>query len=224
MLHEILNIFRSRSLVQGTQEDFRQMLTLNHQLCSLVLETMASGGDWEAIHEEIYELDQKINQYEHDIRLAVLTHLSVPVNPNLPSSLALMRITHDAERIGDYGKNMYQLFRRFPDAKDDPCFASFLEMKPLILNGLLTLRDSYAQGDNTAPVQEFMNEKRIWAKKCSEAMDKLIAGEDSCSRPAACALGFRFFKRLLGHMDHIAGAIVGPLAPVPDEDQGKGSL
>jgi phosphate uptake regulator len=181
------------------------MLMLNHRLLALVLNTFAEEGDWEPIHEEIHELDNKINELEQNVRLAVLAHLAAPGQHDLPESLNLIRITQDAERIGDYGKNLYNLFRRFPEPQQNRCFDDFMEMRPLVLDGLLALRDGFAGGDAT-PVAEFLSEKDHWSKRCSEALDQLIAGTYNCLHPAACALAYRYFKRILGHMDHIAQA------------------
>src|SRR5690606_33368261 len=65
----------------------------------------------EEVQESIYRRDQAINELERSIRRKILRHLIINPGDDVPACLALMSVAKDAERIGDYCKNVFEVGR-----------------------------------------------------------------------------------------------------------------
>jgi phosphate uptake regulator len=63
---------------------------------------------------DIAEKDETINVGERMVRRMVAQHLTINPEQDLPSSLVLISIVHDVERIGDYTKGLIELSRFRP--------------------------------------------------------------------------------------------------------------
>ena len=61
------------------------------------------------VREAVFTRDQDINRLLRSLRGNIVTHLSVNRNADIAACLALMSIAKDAERIGDYCKNLYEV-------------------------------------------------------------------------------------------------------------------
>ena len=90
---------------------FRAMLSDGRHAFDLAVTAIVSGGDPAAVREEVFETDQRINKNEQALRRELIVHASVRGTTAFPTSLLLMSLVKDAERIGDYAKNILDLAR-----------------------------------------------------------------------------------------------------------------
>ena len=58
--------------------------------------------------KEVYDLDVKVNKLERSIRKRIINHLNLS-NDKVSYCLLMMSIIKDAERMGDYLKNIYEV-------------------------------------------------------------------------------------------------------------------
>ena len=65
--------------------------------------------DGDVVRDSLYSKDQEINTLLRSVRANILTHLSINPVADIPGCLALMSIAKDAERIGDYCKNVFEV-------------------------------------------------------------------------------------------------------------------
>ena len=61
------------------------------------------------VRTPLYERDVAVNELERSIRRKVLRHLTVNPGHDVAICLALMSVAKDAERIGDYCKNVFEV-------------------------------------------------------------------------------------------------------------------
>ncbi|MCP4753210.1 MAG: PhoU domain-containing protein, partial [Proteobacteria bacterium] len=86
---------------------FVGMLTMARELYHLIVEALRSGKKSEELETTVYQTDIKIDKLEREIRKALVTHLSFNPGQQIAGSLILMSVVKDAERLGDFCKNLY---------------------------------------------------------------------------------------------------------------------
>ena len=65
--------------------------------------------DIEPVSEEIYVRDKRINALERKMRYEVLRHLTSHPEPQVSIGMMLVVVSKDAEAIGDYCKNIFEV-------------------------------------------------------------------------------------------------------------------
>ena len=97
----------------------------------------------------------------------------------------LMSLVKDAERIGDYGKNLFDLAllgRGVPeDAEDD-----LLEVREKLSRMLAKARNIYASEDE-ADARDFVAKAEALVKRCDAGAERMVLREDTDGRAAAGA-------------------------------------
>ncbi len=107
MLKELLSLFRSDHALSAMSNEFISMLDTVH---GMIGRAGAVYFGEEATAEErttLYKTDIVVNKMERSIRKRIIGHLTVTGTAAvLPYCLLLMSLVKDAERIGDYAKNI----------------------------------------------------------------------------------------------------------------------
>ncbi|MCP4798261.1 MAG: PhoU family transcriptional regulator, partial [Phycisphaeraceae bacterium] len=108
MLGALLAALRGGDALDQAFREFDEMLTAGQWMFHEVHGVLA-GGDPADVREAVFTRDQDINRLLRSLRGNIVTHLSVNRNADIAACLALMSIAKDAERIGDYCKNLYEV-------------------------------------------------------------------------------------------------------------------
>ena len=108
MLGALLAALRGGDALDQAFREFDEMLTAGQWMFREVHGVLA-GGDPADVREAVFTRDQDINRLLRSLRGNIVTHLSVNRNADIAACLALMSIAKDAERIGDYCKNLYEV-------------------------------------------------------------------------------------------------------------------
>src|SRR5690554_8157258 len=72
-------------------------------------EVLYSTVPAEEVRQPLYQRDGAVNELERSIRRTVLRYLTVHPGHDVAICLALMSVAKDAERIGDYCKNVFEV-------------------------------------------------------------------------------------------------------------------
>ncbi len=107
-------------ILEQAVTDFLAMIEHCHWMHGRADEALWGAADLEAARTEIYQRDILVNQAERAVRKAIVAHLAVNPKSDTAFCLILMSVVKDAERVGDYCKNMmdlpyYHLPRRRPE-------------------------------------------------------------------------------------------------------------
>ena len=89
--------------------EFGQMLDAGRHMFDTAANALLGGTDVEVIRKDLFKTDKRINRAERRIRSEIVVHASVHAATEFPACLVLMSIVKDAERMGDYGKNLFDL-------------------------------------------------------------------------------------------------------------------
>ena len=186
---------------------FRAMLSDGRHAFDLAVTAIVSGGDPAAVREEVFETDQRINKNEQALRRELIVHASVRGTTVFPTSLLLMSLVKDAERIGDYAKNILDLARHESvlSEEEQDQIAPMAAKASDMLGRAARLFDS----QDEAAAAAFLQEEHGLRHQCEAAIDKWIDDVDR-NHSAAC-LVTRFIKRVAGHAGNVVSSVVMPL-------------
>ena len=109
MFKNILQFFKGKDFLNQVLEDFKAMLDDAEEMYQCVCKKLIHNEDSPGLKDKIYSIDKNINEREKDIRKRIVEHLAIQPSVNIPTSLLLMSVVKDAERLGDYSKNLYEV-------------------------------------------------------------------------------------------------------------------
>lgn len=188
---------------------FEQMLEDGRHTFDAASNSLFGGTDPATIKEDLWATDKRINANERRIRRRLMTHSAVHGRTEFPVCLALMSIVKDAERIGDFSKNLFDLANLGvgidADSKND-----LIKMKDTISRLLAKSRNIYETQDEDG-ARIFIAECEAIGKHCDVKMDAMCMREEGDGKLAATALAYRYLKRISAHSMNIITSVVMPL-------------
>jgi phosphate transport system protein len=212
MLRELLQIFRSDNPLVELAENFAEMLKRTREL------TTRSGialFDKPATPEErtwIYKHDVKVNKLERAIRKRVISHLSITGNAaDVPYCLMLMSLVKDAERIGDYAKNLSEIRELHPDPlPEDEIVAELRELRLGVEGVFEETSEVFATSDRDA-ANELIRQGRELSHRADALFTQIARSDYNAATTTAVVLGTRYYKRIGGHLLNVLSSVVMPL-------------
>ena len=212
MFRELMKIWSEQAFSSRIVEDFLYMLDSSEEMLSYTFKTLTHKTKAKKFQQKIYYKDQTINLKEKEIRKQVLIHLSTNPGSNLPANLALISITKDAERLGDYVKNLFELNNLLKDSKCDyKIFIKLLDESGQKLITLFSKVSTAFKNSDKELALEAVKEAREISKRCEEIILEIVESEYTTRQAVVLALGTRYIKRLALHLSNIASSIINPL-------------
>jgi phosphate transport system protein len=208
----ILDLFRSDNWSNELVERISQMLELAEKMYTYTTGVIIAGAEDTDPQAKIYDRDKKINKLERKIRRRVVSRLSITSGgADIPSALIFMNVVKDAERLGDYVKNLHEIRAMMPAEPDRELYRTHLaEPASAITDILAKTRRAFAESNGELAgeiIRRARAEGRTYEQKIRE-----ITTSDLPTQDAVCiVLVLRFFKRLVAHMSNIATTVVMPI-------------
>jgi phosphate uptake regulator len=122
----LLDAWRGREVVSETFGRSQQMLEDAGAIFRIACDAMTGRMAPDSAREEIKALDKQINRTQRDIRRMIVEHLVANPGTDVPACLVLMSIVKDAERLGDYARDMFYAWSTCPQATGEAKYASML--------------------------------------------------------------------------------------------------
>jgi phosphate transport system protein len=191
---------------QEIRNRFLQMLEDGRHAFETAATALVGGTDPEAIRSDLFTTDRRINETEQELRRLMLIHATVHGTNVFPSMLALMSIAKDAERIGDYAKNIFDLCVAKPQLGTER--KPLTELRDRITALLVEMRRLHETEDE-ADSRKFLDKADQIENACDEAVKRLL--RMGGVNMASAALSYRYFKRVASHAANIVTSIVVPL-------------
>ncbi len=159
----------------------------------------------------IYLTDQKINEYEKDVRRKVLEHLTVNPKQNLSYSLILITVIKDLERIGDYVKNIVELAYHHPKKLAKNGYTKeLIEISDRMSFILKDSKKVFMEADVEKAKEYYKFYREVTAK--TDAMTEHILEEKKLKvrEAVVCALFARYLKRIAAHLANVLTTVINP--------------
>ncbi|MFT7677749.1 MAG: phosphate transport system protein [Planctomycetota bacterium] len=184
---------------------FLEMLQDGRHIFDAASNALLGGTDPEVIREDLYTTDQRINHTERKIRRALVVHGSVHGRSTFSALLVMMSVAKDAERVGDYAKNLFELARIQADLGTDAERAGMVDAKTKISKLLARAHGIFEQQDKDAS-GVFLEDCMAVQRTCDTAVKKLVVETER--NTAGQVLCWRYMKRVASHVGNIVTSVV----------------
>lgn len=221
MLRELMALFRSNDAIAEMGEDFELMLDLAHDLTEaagrLFFDVSATADD----RTSIFMQDVRLNKLERQIRKQVIFHLTLGEgDKDAPYCLLLMSLVKDVERIGDYCKNIAEIYDEGgAPIPDDDLGAELRELRLNVDETFERGQEAFAASDSVTALDLLGSGKEI-TRRCDKLVSRAARSNHDAATTATLILGARYYKRIQAHLLNILSGVVMPLHKLDyyDED------
>lgn len=228
MLRELIQAWRGKDLLSRMLVEFQDMLARTEWMFGAVSDVLLRKRKPAELQEEIYRTDKDVNEAERRIRRQIVEHLSVRPDADVPAALVLMSIVKDAERVGDYCKNIFEVACMYTmDMNHGRYIGPFQETRSRIAELFVRVRNAFARSDE-AEARQVIADAETLAGWCDDRINDFFHDTLTTQQAVAYTLLARYFKRIASHLKNVASAIVStveeldyPMGPQHKRKQGK---
>ncbi len=236
MFRELLAAWRKTDPLMEMYESLISMLEAGEWMFVEAWMDAVKGRVRPEVKEELYRRDIEVNRAERSIRRRIVEHLSIQPGVDIPACLILMSVVKDAERIGDYCKNIHDAAKSEAEPLSKcEFFATFQDIQKEIAGMFAKTREALTKSDATLGNEVILEERSIGAR--CEALIERLSTDDLTARVAVpWALIARYLKRVSAHLGNLASSLVMPLhkldyfdekwvkgQPPSEDDSGEGA-
>lgn len=211
MFESLLSFWKGKDFLTQVLNDFEKMLEDTESMFRSVCATLINNVQNPGLKEQIYEIDKRVNQYQKDIRKRIVEHLALQPTVDTASCLCLMSVVKDAERIGDYAKNLYEVTVLLNNPIDHDKFQGYFNHIDKEILGLFEQTIvAFMESDDKKAEYSWEFEKKF-GKKCDEILRQLANSDLDINEGICFALIARYFKRVIAHLVNIATSVILPI-------------
>lgn len=211
MFRQILSAFRSKTAVDRALSELAEMLDDGLWMFTVANDVLHNVTPADDVQEALYRRDRAINELEQSIRRKVIRYLAANPGYDVPICIALLTVARDAERIGDYCKNVFevgQFYRegfhvpKYHDPLDDIC-----EQTQTMFGMVSAAWTRHDDAQAEQAVERFQEIRR----RCDWIIEELFKDESQITTHEAVAYSLlaRHYKRVAAHLSNIAHAVLG---------------
>ncbi|HSM04489.1 MAG TPA: PhoU domain-containing protein [Longimicrobiales bacterium] len=221
MLRELLSIFRTDDTAARMATDFADMLA---RIRELTLQAGIHYFEHQPTADERTDLirkDVKVNKLERKIRKQVIAHLTLDgAGSRAPYGLMLMSLVKDAERVGDYAKNLSEVYDEGGGAlPEDDNVEELKELRRIVEMILEDVGAVFTASDGEKAA-ELLRVGRDVVERADRLVPRIARGPYDAATTTTLVLGARYYKRITSHLMNILSGVVMPLHKLDyyDED------
>jgi phosphate uptake regulator len=222
MFRNLLSFWRGKDFIAQVFEEFKSMLDDAESMFKAVCGRLLDGTKEPDLKKKIYDIDKKVNELQKDIRRRIVEHLSLQPMGDVTACLVLMSVVKDAERLGDYCKNLYGVTELLAEPINKKLYTHYFDD---IDKDILTLfeqtKEAFIDADEDKARSAWDFETRM-AKDCDKIVEQVAQSDLSVNEAVCFALIARYYKRLVAHLANIATSVILPLSDLDYFDERKG--
>jgi len=219
MFKNLLSFWKGKDFLVQVLDDFKIMLNDSETMFEAVCAQLLTGKEKTGLKDKIYKIDKQVNNLQKDIRRRIVEHLSLQPTVDVNACLILMSVVKDAERLGDYSKNLYEVTELLAGPIDSALFTEYFdEMDKKILALFQQTQKAFIEADEEQARSAWEHEKKI-AKGCDQIVERLAKSNLTVNQAVCFTLVARHFKRIVAHLVNIATSVVLPLSDLDYFDE-----
>ena len=203
MFKNLLSFWKGKDFVSQVMSDFTLMLNHSENIYSMVTQALLENKQSDDLKENVYKIDKQINRLQRSIRTRIVEHITLQPSINTNTCLCLMSVIKDAERIGDYTKNLYEVIELLDKPIDRKTYDPYFDdIDKDILTLFRETKEAFIQEDDRKAKASYHLESKL-VKDCDAILTKLAKSDLSTNESVCYALIARYFKRIAAHLVNI---------------------
>ncbi len=211
MLRELMAMWKGEPVMRKIVEEFGEMLSDDEYLFTRAWEVLMGQEVIDQIKQAFYDKDSAVNSREREIRRMLAEHLSLNPRHDISGCLVMMSLIKDAERIGDYSKNIFEVGIMLEGViKEMKYLERLSSTQKKIANHFPQLKRAFLESDANI-AGGILKDYAPIKGECNSMLHDLFSEQLSTREAVATALLSRYLKRVNSHMSNIASGIVYPL-------------
>jgi phosphate transport system protein len=211
MFRQLFSALKSGDILDRAFSEFSEMLDHAEWMFIRANEVLNHTVSPEEVRDSIYDRDKGINDLLKGIRRKIVRHLTISPGSDAPPCLALMNVAKDAERIGDYCKNVFEVGQFYTEKFRVERYHEPLEAIRRDVELLFTaVRGAWGESDHKAAKAAIKSADEI-RRRCDEIIAQLLGDQASIKTHEAVAYSLlaRHYKRVAAHLANISTAVTG---------------
>lgn len=222
MFKNLLQFWRGKDFMSHVLDDFKNMLDDTKDMFVLVCRKLVHNEDTPDLENKVYGVDKQVNALEKDIRKRIVEHLVMQPSVDISMSLLLMSVVKDAERVGDYAKDLFDVSKLLLAPIDMETYVSlFNHVEEEIVELFNQTKKAFIESDENNAVKSWEYQKDI-GERCERIIEKLSKSALSVNEAVCFTLIARYFKRIVSHLTNIATSVIVPLTDLDYFDEKRG--
>lgn len=219
MFENLIKFWKGHDFLTEVYKEFDKMLSDTREMFLMVMTKLMEGKVDLELKDKIYALDKRVNELEKNIRTHIVEHLSVQPSADVPFCLVLMSVVKDAERLGDYSKNLFQVTELLHKPIDKKLYDEYFnDLDQAIVELFDKTKTAFLESDEKTASEITTLERHI-VKTCDQIIINL-SRSTLCANEAVClTLIGRFFKRLAAHLTNIGTSVILPISQLDFFDE-----
>ena len=208
----MLDFFKSTgpSAIEEVEAILVQMVRDGRAVYDAATGAVFGGGKSKETKHEVKTTDRGINAAQRDVRRALMMHSSVSGSIDLPLVLTYMSVVKDAERIGDYAKNLYDIAKYGTNFEESPD-REMLEQHHEAVGALIDQAADVFEARDTDAAQALIVRGDEILAACDTNVRVAYESVGPVSDAVARALFYRYLKRITAHVMNLMTALVVPI-------------
>lgn len=219
MFKNLLQYWKGKDFLSQVLEEFKNMLDDTQIMFCSVCRKLIDNQEAPGLKEKVYNIDKQVNNLQKDIRKRVVEHLSIQPSKDVPICLLLMSVVKDAERLGDYAKNLYEVSTLVENSIDSQKYQElFGNIEEEISELFKATIKAFIESDETNATKSWEYKTKI-TRHCDQIIEKLAASNLPVNTAVCFTLMARYFKRTTAHLTNIATSVILPLTDLDYFDE-----
>lgn len=220
LLKDLLTILSGDEPLQDLGAGFLKMLELSEEMFREVNGAVWRGQVPESLKKKTYQRDVQLNKLERGVRREVLSHLAAQASPSgdLPYCFVLIHVVKDAERIGDYVKNLAEILELGP-IPVEPAIRAELERLGAACDTLLRRVGPVFKASDDREAAGLVRQGRELARGAERVITQIAAAGLDGRSTAVAVLMARYYKRIIAHTSNILSSVIMPLHKIDFFDE-----
>ncbi|MFC1809706.1 phosphate uptake regulator PhoU [Candidatus Omnitrophota bacterium] len=219
MFESLLNFWKGKDFLIQVFDEFKNMLVDSQEMFEAVVTKLVRNEEVIGLKDKIYDLDKKVNSLEKDIRTRVAKHLLLNPSVDVTACLLLMSVVKDAERLGDYCKNLYEVTTIIKKPIDEKVYkAWFGDMDVEVVKLFKNTKKAFIESNEDKAAISWDFKGKI-GKACDEILEKVSKSNLSVNEAVCFALMARYYKRITSHLTNIATSVILPISDLDYFDE-----
>lgn len=211
MFKNLMQFWKGKDFLSEVMDDFKIMLSDSEYMFTSTYDILVNNKKEPGLEQQILRIDKKVNGLQKTIRRRIMEHMTVQPAVDSPACLLLFSVSKDAERVGDYAKNLLEVKRLLEKPIDRETYSKlFKDLDKDILDLFKQTSDAFIESDEEKATKAWDSQKAI-KKQCDDIVRTLAKSSYSVNEAVCFTLIARFLRRMSSHLTNIATSVVVPL-------------